>query len=422
MSTTWNTMRFAQALQSRTFASFWLGQTISSLGDGAFLTALAVAVYRLTGSSLVMGLFLMAQITPQLLLTLFAGVIVDRLPRRLVLLVADIGRALTVLLIALLAWLNLLQLWHLFLLAVLFGLCRSFFDPAYRAITPQLVPKEHFSSANALAGLSLQAGYLLGPVLGASFIALGNGSAYLAFAFDGLTFVISVCSLLSIRSLLSIIQEQAGQQASVFSPHYMLGEVRSGFRVILASHWLSLSLLAATFTLVAYFGCMSVALPKLVFAVYAGGPWLLATITTATALGSVVGVLLVGQFRLPRRAIIAFLSYVLAGLALLVFSLPVPHMLVPFVVAPAAFFVGFGMNVMETIWATLLYELVPGEMLGRVSSVDVLGSLSLSPFGYLLAGWASDRFGPPAVFLGAGLLVVLLNGAPLLLRDIRNLQ
>ena len=112
----------------------------------------------------------------------------------------------------------------------------------------------------------------------------------------------------------------------------------------------------------------------------------------------------------------------LAGLALLAFSLPLPHMLVPFVVAPAAFCVGFGMNVMETIWATLLYELVPSEMLGRVSSVDVLGSLGLSPFGYLLAGWASDRFGPPAVFLGAGLLVVLLNGAPLLLRDIRDLQ
>ncbi len=422
MSTTWHNFRFAQALQSRAFASFWLGQTVSSLGDGAFLTALAVAVYQLTGSSLVMGLFLMAQITPQLILTLFAGVIVDRLPRRLVLLVADIGRALTVLLIALLAWLNLLQLWHLFLLAVLFGLCRSFFDPAYRAITPQLVAKEHFSSANALAGLSLQAGYLLGPVLGASFIALGNGSAYLAFAFDGLTFIISVCSLLSIRSLPPIVQEPANQQRSLFSPRHMLSEVGSGFRTILASHWLSLSLLAATFTLVAYVGCMSVALPKLVFAVYGGGPWLLATITTAMAVGSVMGVLLVGQFRLRRRAIIAFLSYVLVGLALLVFSLPLPHALAPFVVAPAAFFVGFGMNVMETIWATLLYELVPSEMLGRVSSVDLLGSLGLSPFGYLLAGWVSDRFGPPAVFLGAGLLVVLLNGLPLLLRDIRELQ
>ena len=283
MSTTWHNVRFAQALQSRVFARFWLGQTVSALGDGAFLTALAVAVYKLTGSSFVMGLFLMAQITPQLILTLFAGVIVDRLPRRLVLLVADAGRALTVLLIALLAWLNLLQLWHLFLLAVLFGLCRAFFDPAYRAITPQLVVKEHFSSANALVGLSLQSGYLLGPVLGASFIALGNGSAYLAFAFDGLTFVLSVCSLLAIRPLPPVIKEQASKQGSLFSPRSMLGEVRSGFRTILASHWLSFSLLAATFTLVAYVGCMSVALPKLVFAVYAAGPWLLAAITTTTA-------------------------------------------------------------------------------------------------------------------------------------------
>ena len=63
-------MRLAQAFQSRAFTWFWLGQTISALGDGAFATALAVAVYELTGSSLAMGLFLMAQIVPELIFTL----------------------------------------------------------------------------------------------------------------------------------------------------------------------------------------------------------------------------------------------------------------------------------------------------------------------------------------------------------------
>jgi MFS family permease len=173
-------LRLTQALHSQAFAWFWLGQSASTLGDGAVTMALAVTIYQLTGSSLVMGLFLMAQIIPELLFTLFGGVAADRLPRRLLLLCADSGRALAVLGIAALAWLQLLQLWHLFVLAVLFGLCRSFFNPAYCAITPDLVSKEHLSSANALTELSSQVGNFLGPLLGAGFIALAGGSTSVA--------------------------------------------------------------------------------------------------------------------------------------------------------------------------------------------------------------------------------------------------
>ncbi len=89
-------LRLTQTLHARAFALFWLGQTTSALGDGAFMTALAVAVYVLTRSSLMMGLFLTAQITPELLFTLLGGVAADRLPKRRVLLWADAGRALAV--------------------------------------------------------------------------------------------------------------------------------------------------------------------------------------------------------------------------------------------------------------------------------------------------------------------------------------
>ena len=92
----------------------------------------------------------------------------------------------------------------------------------------------------------------------------------------------------------------------------------------------------------------------------------------------------------------------------------------PFVVLPAAFLVGFGINVMQIIWVTLLYELVPSNKLGRVSSVDLLGSLGLLPIGYVLAGWLGDRVGPAAVFLLGGIVMVLLNLLPMLLRDIRR--
>ncbi len=412
-------LRLTRALQSRAFACFWLGQSISSLGDGAFLTALAVAVYQLTGSSLIMGLLLMAQIIPELLLTLAGGVVADRLPRRLILVCADTGRALTVLLIALLLWLHLLHLWHLFALAILFGLCRSFFSPAYRAITPQIVVKEHLSSANALTGLSIYFGNLLGPMLGAGCIALARGSAGLAFAFDGLTFIISVCSLLALRSLPLITDQEDRRPGGLKS---VVQDMREGFGTILGSTWLLWSMIVATFGLVAYTGAMSVSLPKMVFAVYKSGPWLLAAIATSAGLGAVIGTALVGQVHLRRRGVIALLGYILCGLALIVFSIPFPPKTIPFIVLPAAFLVGSGMSVMNTIWLTLLYELVPNEQLGRVSSVDLLGSLGLLPIGYVLAGWLSDHLGPSAVFLCGGLLMVALDCIPLLFRDIRTLQ
>ena len=419
-------LRLAHALQSRSFTVFWLGQTMSALGDGAFATALAIAVYQLTGSSLAMGLILMAQIIPELIFTLVGGVAADRLPRRLVLVCSDVGRAVIVLLIALLAWLNLLQLWHLFVLAILFGIIGSFFHPSYRALTPELVVKAHLSSANALTELSVQLGNLLGPILGAGLVVLGGGSASMAFAFDSLTFVISVFSLAAIRSVAKVAPENSNEE-EIPTGHSssltgMLRDIRDGFRTILRSSWLLWSMIVAAFTMMAYKGAMSVSLPKLVFAVYGSGPWLLAAITTTVGLGAIAGALFVGQVHLRRRGIVGLFGYVLSGLAITVFSLPFPHNIVPFVVLPAAFLVGFGLNVMQIIWVTLLYELVPSDKLGRVSSVDLLGSLGLLPIGYVLAGWLGDRVGPAAVFLLGGIVIVLLNLLPMLLRDIRRLE
>lgn len=412
-------LRLTQALATRAFAWFWLGQTVSSLGDGAFTTALAVAVYQLTGSSLAMGLFLMAQIVPELMFTLFGGVAADRLPRRLVLLGADSGRALTVLSIALLSWLHLLQVWHLFLLAILFGFCRSFFHPAYRAITPELVSKEHLPSANALAQFSTQLGSLLGPLVGAGCIALAGGTAGIAFAFDGLTFAASVFSLLALRALPRPEKQPLSAESG---PRGILRDMRDGFQTILNSTWLLWSLISATFGLVAYGGAMSVALPRLVFSTYGGSAWLLAAITTSAGIGAIAGNLFVGQFNLRRRGIIAFLAYILCGLALLLFGLPLAPGQVVFVVLPAAFGVGFGMDTMAMIWTNLLYELVPNDKLGRVASVDLLGSLGMLPVGYVLAGWLGDHLGAASVFVLGGLLMVLLNSIPLFLRNIRNLE
>jgi MFS family permease len=172
----------------------------------------------------------------------------------------------------------------------------------------------------------------------------------------------------------------------------------------------------------AYQGAIAVALPKMVFVVFGSRPWLLAAITTAIGLGAIVGAVFVGQVHLRRRSIIGLLGYILSGCGLMAFSIPLSHAIVPFMIIPAAFIAGFGINVMQIIWVTLLYGIVPSNKLGRVSSVDLLGSLGLLPIGFALAGWLSDRLGPPAVFVLGGLIIVILNVMPLFLRGIREVE
>jgi len=154
-------VRFTRALRSRAFALMWIGQSISALGNGAFTTALAWQVVVLTHSATLMGIILVAQVIPALVFLLIGGVAADRFPRRLLLFWSDAGRGIVVLLIALLAWLHLLQTWHLIVLALIFGIVGAFFNPAFRAIPPQLVPREDLPSANSLTELTGQVGLVL---------------------------------------------------------------------------------------------------------------------------------------------------------------------------------------------------------------------------------------------------------------------
>lgn len=377
----------------------------------------------MTHSGLAMGAFLLAQSIPRLIFTLVGGIAADRMPRRLILLGSDAGRGITVLLIAILAWTNILQLWHLFILAVVFGIAGAFFGPAYRAIPPQIVDKEALSSANALTEMSGQIGGLLGPLLGAALVALTGPAG--AFAFDGLSFVVSVLSLFAIRTVSETItvseQEQRGQiqQRGLRGLLVDLGE---GFTYILGSTWLLWTIIVPAFSNLGYIGSMAVALPKLVHDVYGAGAWLLGAVGTSESIGWIAGAFFVGQVKLRRRGIIAFLSTIIAGLALICFGLPFPRLVAPFGALLAAFILGCGVSVLQTIWVTLLHELVPNEKLGRVASVDQLGSLGLLPIGYVVAGWLTDRFGPAWVFIIGGGIMAVTHLIPLFLRDIRKLN
>jgi DHA3 family tetracycline resistance protein-like MFS transporter len=182
------------ALRNRPFAFLWSGQTISRLGDSLYRIALSWWVLEKTGSALAMGTVNIASMVPMLLFMLFGGVIVDRLPRSWVMFISDLLRAFLVAGVAILAALNLLEVWHIFIISAIFGIVSSFFEPAYIAVFPEIIQAETLPGANSLTTLSREITGIVGPSLGALIVA--SGGTPLTFALDSVSFFVSAIALI----------------------------------------------------------------------------------------------------------------------------------------------------------------------------------------------------------------------------------
>lgn len=448
-------MRFARALRSRRFALLWSGQTISAVGDGAFYTALAWQVLILTGSGTAMGAALVAESLPLVLFMLVGGVVADRLPRRLTMLWSDGGRAAVTMIVAVLGFSHHLAFWHLLALAATFGLAEAFFRPAYQSIPPELVPVEDLPSANALTSFSRSVSTLVGPAIGAVVVSVALPAG--AFAFDSFTFLVSaVCLLLMGR--VDIRRQPHGAEADETAAGAAAGElelvnvgllpgaemaapalegtsarprsglrgvftdIREGVSYITGSTFLWVTIAMASLGNVA-FAPLQVALPRLVRDTYHQGVWLLGATLTAVAVGTMLATLIVGQFkRIRRRGPVGYAALIISSLGLAAFGAPAWLPDAPIILLVSGAVLGAGLGVFEIIWATTMQELVPADKLGRVSSVDWLGSLSLQPIGLAVVGALTDTVGPVWIFIVGGLASALLVLLGLTARGVRELD
>jgi len=402
------------ALSHRSFALLWTGQTLSRIGDFLYEIALAWWVLQKTGSALAMGGVLIFAFTPMLLFLLLGGVAGDRLPRLRLMLASDLLRGGLVLGVAALAFADRLELWHVYVASLLFGFVDSFFQPAYTATVPDLLPAAALPSANALTSLGSQAGRILGPALGAVLIAAG-GTA-LAFAIDGASFFVSAACLLP---LLGRPRPRPRPRPTGGPAPSVLRDLREAFGTVRASPWLLIGIFVYAITNVTLVGPYSIAMPFLVKDFMHADVGTLGLLYAVFPVGYAITSLWLGsQTRLHRRGVTAYGGFILAGLGLAVFGLPVPLL----VLVLAALINGTALHAAGLIWTQTLQELVPGEQLGRVASIDMLGSFVLMPLGFALTGWATDWIGPAPVFLLGGTVTALLAGLTLAHPQIRGLD
>jgi DHA3 family tetracycline resistance protein-like MFS transporter len=266
---------------------------------------------------------------------------------------------------------------------------------------------------------------IIGPALGAGLVAAGGTS--LTFGLDAISFFISAaCVFLILRTgseqAARAAQPPAEPGAAVSvggAIQDLFSDLRAGLAAVTNVPWIWITILVFGLLNIMEASPRAVSLPFLIKNDLGADVKLLGTLGSAASLGFVVGMLWLGQYaRLHRRGWLAYLSTVMMGVSLLLFGLKLP---LPILIA-GMFVAGLCTSVFALIWTHTLQEMVPAELLGRVYSIDALGSFVLLPVGFALAGWATDRFGAPTVFLVGGCGTILMALLPLLHPAIRNLD
>jgi MFS family permease len=397
-------------LRGRDFRLLWTGMMVSLLGDGVFYVAIAWQVYQLSDAPTALAVVGLAMSLSQVVLLLLGGVTSDRLDRRRVMLAADLLRATVMAAIGLLALLDAIHLWHLVVLAALYGAGAGFFGPAFDAIIPDLVPDDLLAHANSLDQiLRPTALRLAGPALGGWLIAAwGTGSAFLL---DAGSFLVSAAML---ARMTPAIPRTAGG-----TPTSALREVRDGFGFVRRHVWLWGTFLAATFAYLLFVGPSEVLVPLLVKHDLHGTARDLGLVFSVGGLGAVTGAFAIGQRGLPRRHVsFMYITWSLATLSVAGYGLATHVWQV--MLASLAF------NALEAagtvVWATTKHRLVPAELLGRVSSFDWFISIGLLPVSFALTGPAAEAIGARATLIAAGILGGIVTFGFLFLPDMRAIE
>lgn len=396
-------------LREREFRKLWTAMCVSLLGDGAFLVAIAWQVYELSNTPTAMSVVGIAMTVPTILFLLIGGVASDRFERRRIMIAADLLRAGAGMALAALALTGALEIWHVAVLAAMYGTGAAFFAPAFDAVVPDIVPSERLAQANALDQLVRPVVFrMAGPALGGLLVA--SGGAGFVFALDSASFLFSAAVLARVR----VVARPSARRA-----RSVARDLAEGWRFVRARAWLWATFASAAVAYLCFMGPVEVLLPYLVKNDLEGSARDLGMVFAAGGIGSVACAIAMGQRDIPRRGIkFIYVCWTLATLAIAGYGLS--SVMWQLMLAALAF------NALETagtiVWATMKQRHVPRAMLGRVSSIDWLISIGLLPLSFALTGPVAAAMGTRATLVAAGLVGAVATAAAFFVPGVRVVE
>jgi MFS family permease len=393
-------------LQHRNYRVWFCGQLVSLFGTWMQVTAQGFLVYQLTRSARYLGFVGFAAGVPTWAFTLYGGVVADRFSRRSLMVVTQSVMMALAFILAALTFLDVVQPWHILVLALLLGTANAFDAPARQALASDLVPREDLTNAIALNSMMFNAATVVGPaVAGVAYAMFGPGWC---FTINGLSFIAVIVALRLIKLDSRAPARRVGGSFAQLSEgiRYVLGEpvVRTAIGVVAVTSLFALS--------------MATLVPAWAVNVLHGGATVNGLLLSARGIGSLAGALLLAS--LGRTAA--------RGRLLTVGSLVYPVLLFGFAIfdsLPASLLmlagVGVGTLFVLNLANAIVQTSAPDELRGRVMGAYTWIFFGCMPLGALWIGTTAEHLGEPrAVMINAGLAMFFALAVALFFPKLRR--
>jgi len=395
------------SLKVKNFRLYWLGMFVSLIGTWVQAVAQSWLVFQLTGSAFLLGLVAFLSSIPVFLLSLFGGVVADRMNKKNILLFTQNAFMLLAFLLAILTQMKLITPSQIMLIAVLNGIVMAFDAPARQAVVADLVGKQHLLNAIALNSAAFNSARIIGPALAGILIASIGMSG--CFYINGISFLAVIIALL-------LININNGQRRS--TKNFLIKDLTDGLRFIKDNR--IILILISMVGITSLFGISYVILmPIFANDVLNVGVKGLGSLMSSAGFGALIGALILarlGDFKYKGKLLIS--SSIIFSISLVLFSLSKTY----FISLITLILIGGASVTAIGIVNTLLQTLVPDEFRGRAMSAFMLTFAGFMPFGNLLAGSLAHIWGVSITVLISGIICatffIIIN---ILYPEIRNI-
>ena len=381
-------------LLTRDFSLMWWSQVLSQVADGVSKLALLWFVYALTGSPLKTTMIGLLQTLPPILFGPFIGVVVDRFPKKVILIGSDVARGLLIGLIPCWVSVESFTVESLYLLTFLYGIATALFVPTLSSAVPFMVPRQQFTAANALLQSTTSLGIIIGPALSGIGIAFSGSQDVLCL--NAVTYLASAACLFPIR-----LRTARSGAAEPTGPRqlgrYLLDGIRYAF--VTRRNLLILIVLASVYTFGT--GAFTTLFPVFGRHMLGLGPVEVGYLWSWLGVGlflTSLGLIRITTWDLSQRLFAITASCVLAGFCVIALTWTQDLRLAGLLVAC----IGIGFGTWTPIAWGIIQEVAPPGMVGRIMAVYTAVATATSMVGMSFFGWIAERFGSVASVLGIG--------------------
>lgn len=393
------------------FIIIWSGQLFSILSSSIAQFAIVLWISLETGSAEVLSFATIAALLPQVILGPFAGVFVDRWSRKWTMILADSFVALCSAVIALLFYLDVIEIWQIYLLLMLRSVGSAFHAPAMKSSIPLLAPEKELTRIASINQTIQALCNICGPVLGAALIVSTNMSVVMLLDVVG--------AAIACTSLLFVFIPNP-EKTETETTNNVLRDMKDGFIAIRSNQ--GLKWVMVTEILITFFIMPVVALiPLMTLKNFSGTAYQVSLIELLFGSGALVGGILLGVWNpRVRKVVMINLSYVIVGVSIFITGMLPPSAFI--IYAIMAVVQGISMPFYSGPFTALLQTQIEVSFLGRVFSLFDSISLLPSLLGLLATGFIADAIGIANVFVICGIAIVMTGILAFFIPSIMNLE